>query len=113
MFERDKDDDEGVMDSQPDSAIDAMLELSEDIGEMADRIGEMSDRIGDMADRIGDMSERILETQRIQGKNIEMLQESVMQAMAMMGKQMEVTNRILASVVDASVDEGLELPGKD
>jgi len=40
-----------------------------------------------MADRIGDMSERILETQKIQSKNLELMQESVMEAMKMMVKK--------------------------
>ncbi len=83
-----------------DNSEDAVLRLSDDIGKMADRIG-------DMAERIGDMSERILETQRIQAKNIELMQKSVMEAMAMMNEQMKVTNRIVQALVDKGL--GMDL----
>ena len=66
---------------------------------LSDDIGKIAVRIGDMADRIGDMSERILETQKIQSKNLELMQESVMEAMKMMGKQMESTNEIMDFIV--------------
>ena len=75
---------------------------------LSDDIGKMADRIGNMADRIGDMSERILETQKIQGKNLELMQESVMEAMKMMSKQMETTNRILEFLVKKGMD--MDLP---
>ena len=71
---------------------------------LSDDIGKMADRIGDMADRIGDMSERILETQKIQSKNLELMQESVMEAMKMMGKQMETTNKIMEFLVKKGMD---------
>jgi methyl-accepting chemotaxis protein len=71
---------------------------------LSDDIGKMADRIGDMAERIGDMSERILETQKIQGKNLELMQESVMEAMKMMGKQMETTNKIMEFLVNKHLD---------
>lgn len=45
------------------SYIDAMLQLSNDIGTMADRIGEMADRIVQTEILIGEMADRILELQ--------------------------------------------------
>ncbi len=60
--------------------VKAMLQLSQDIGDMADRIGEMADRILVMADKIGDMSDRILETQRIQGVNVALTQSNLLKA---------------------------------
>ena len=74
---------------------------------LSDDVGKMSDRIGEMADRIGDMSERILETQKIQGKNLELMQESMMEAMKMMGKQMETTNKIMDVLVKKGMDVDL------
>jgi len=60
--------------------IEAMLQLSKDIGEMADRIGEMADRILVMADKIGDMSDRIVETQKIESQNVKLTQANLLQA---------------------------------
>jgi hypothetical protein len=59
--------------------ITAMLQLSSDIGEMADRIGEMADNILIMSDNIGLMADRILATQVIQGENIALTQNSILQ----------------------------------
>jgi methyl-accepting chemotaxis protein len=60
--------------------VKAMLQLSQDIGDMADRILEMADKILDMADKIGDMSDRILETQKIQGVNVALTQKNILEA---------------------------------
>jgi methyl-accepting chemotaxis protein len=60
--------------------VEAMLQLSKDIGEMADRILDMSDNILEMADKIGEMSDRILETQRIQSKNVSLTQSNLLKA---------------------------------
>jgi hypothetical protein len=51
--------------------ITAMLQLSDDIGEMANRIGEMADKILVMSDNIGLMADRILVTQQLQTQNLE------------------------------------------
>jgi len=82
---------------QINSSEQTTLRLSDDIGKMADRIGQM-------ADRIGDMSERILETQKIQSKNIELVQQSVMEAMKIMSNQMETTNKIMELLVKKGMD---------
>lgn len=82
-----------------------ILRLSDDIGKMADRIGDMADRIGQMADRIGDMSERILETQRIQGKNLEMMQETVTDAMQIMNKQLEASNKLMELIIGKEMEK--------
>jgi hypothetical protein len=60
--------------------VKAMLQLSQDIGEMANRIGEMADRILVMADNIGEMSDRIIETQRIQSNNVALTQRNLLKA---------------------------------
>jgi len=60
--------------------IEAMLQLSKDIGEMADKIGKMADRILVMADKIGDMADRIVETQRIESQNVALTQANILQA---------------------------------
>jgi hypothetical protein len=60
--------------------VEAMLQLSTDIGAMANRIGEMADRILVMSDSIGVMADRILETQRIQSKNVELTQINLLKA---------------------------------
>ena len=62
-----------------DSSLAAMLRLSDDIGTMADRIGEMADDILVMADNIGIMADRILATQVIQGDNIALTLEAILQ----------------------------------
>jgi hypothetical protein len=51
--------------------ITAMLQLSDDIGEMANRIGEMADKILVMSDNIGLMADRILVTQQLQTQNLQ------------------------------------------
>ncbi len=61
------------------SGLDAMLQLSSDIGTMADRIGSMADKILIMSDNIGIMADRILETQRIQSENLALTQSSILQ----------------------------------
>ena len=60
------------------SALDAMLELSDDIGTMADRILEMGDKILVMSDNIGIMADRILLTQQIQSSNMALMQASIL-----------------------------------
>lgn len=60
------------------AALDAMLKLSDDIGEMADRILEMADKILLMADNIGAMADRILLTQQIQSSNLALTQASIL-----------------------------------
>lgn len=100
-----------TVNKRSDNAEEAMLRLSDDIGKMSDRIGEMSDRIGDMAERIGDMAERILETQRIQGKNLELMQETVSEAMGIMGDQMKASNTMLELLLEKT--SGVDLPDFD
>lgn len=58
--------------------LNAMLQLSSDIGTMADRILEMADNILLMADNIGLMADRIIETQEIQNQNIALTQASIL-----------------------------------
>jgi len=60
------------------SAMDAMLKLSDDIGLMADRILEMGDKILVMSDNIGDMADRILLTQQIQSTNMALTQSFIL-----------------------------------
>ncbi|MFW2374303.1 MAG: hypothetical protein ACN4GM_14350 [Gammaproteobacteria bacterium] len=58
--------------------LNAMLQLSSDIGTMADRILEMADKILIMSDNIGLMADRIIETQEIQNQNIALTQASIL-----------------------------------
>ncbi len=60
------------------AGLNAMLQLSQDIGTMADRILEMADRILIMADNIGLMADRIITTQVIQNQNIALTQSSIL-----------------------------------
>ncbi len=60
------------------AGLNAMLQLSQDIGAMADRILEMADRILIMADNIGLMADRIITTQMIQNQNIALTQSSIL-----------------------------------
>jgi len=60
------------------AGLNAMLQLSQDIGAMADRILEMADRILVMADNIGLMADRIITTQMIQNQNIALTQSSIL-----------------------------------
>ncbi len=60
------------------AGLNAVLQLSQDIGAMADRILEMADRILIMADNIGLMSDRIITTQMIQNQNIASTQSSIL-----------------------------------
>ena len=60
------------------AGLDAILQLSTDIGTMADRILEMADRILVMADNIGAMADRILITQQIQSANVALTQASIL-----------------------------------
>jgi len=60
------------------SALSAMLRLSQDIGVMADRILEMADKILLMADNIGAMADRILLTQQIQSSNMALTQAAIL-----------------------------------
>ncbi|MDH5571248.1 MAG: hypothetical protein OEY89_05740 [Gammaproteobacteria bacterium] len=65
-----------MTDIQP--ALDAMLNLSDDIGTMANRILEMADKILLMADNIGSMADRILLTQQIQSSNMALTQAFIL-----------------------------------
>jgi hypothetical protein len=60
------------------AGLNAMLQLSQDIGAMADRILEMADRILVMADNIDLMADRIITTQMIQNQNIALTQSSIL-----------------------------------
>ena len=60
--------------------VNAMLQLSEDIGDMADRILEMADKILEMSDKIGDMADKIVETQKIQSQNVALTQANLLKA---------------------------------
>ncbi len=60
------------------AGLNAILQLSQDIGAMADRILEMADRILIMADNIGLMADRIITTQVIQNQNIALTQSSIL-----------------------------------
>lgn len=60
------------------NGLNAMLQLSGEIGAMADRIGAMSDKILVMADNIGLMADRILETQQLQSDNLTLTVQSVL-----------------------------------
>jgi hypothetical protein len=51
-------------------SIDAMLRLSDDIGDMSDRIGTMADRILTMADNIGIMADRIVKTEELMASTL-------------------------------------------
>jgi len=76
-----------------------MLRLSDDIGKMADKIGVMADRIGTMADHI-------LETQKIQSKNVELTQKSTLEMMKIMNDQLKVNNKILELLINKGADTG-------
>lgn len=60
------------------AGLNAVLQLSQDIGAMADRILEMADRILIMADNIGLMADRIITTQMIQNQNIASTQSAIL-----------------------------------
>ena len=77
------------------ASLDAMLALSDDIGEMADRILEMADKILVMADNIGLMADRILLTQQIQSTNMALTQST------MLTTQQNII--LLSNTVDTSV----------
>ncbi len=62
--------------------VQAMLQLSTDIGTMADRIGEMADRIVETEFQIGYMADRIVTTQTIQNANVTATQANIVQAQA-------------------------------
>ncbi|HFQ89168.1 MAG TPA: hypothetical protein ENK27_03740 [Desulfobulbus sp.] len=62
-----------------DSALSAMLRLSDDIGLMADRILEMADKILVMADNIGEMADRIIATQLIQSNNLKLIRDAILE----------------------------------
>lgn len=76
-----------------------MLRLSDDIGKMADRIGDMADRIGVMADRI-------LETQRIQSKNMEVTQQAMLETMKMVSSQLQANNELMELLIRKVVGDG-------
>jgi len=69
--------------------IEAMLKLSDDIGDMAERILEMADKILIMADKIGDMADRIVETQKIQSENVKLTQDNLLKAQANFNQALE------------------------
>jgi len=60
--------------------VNAMLRLSDDIGDMADRIGEMADRIVATEVLIGDMADRIIETQELQSANLALTEANLLKA---------------------------------
>jgi len=62
--------------------INAMLQLSKDIGTMADKIGDMADKILVMSDDIGEMADKIVETQKIQNENVKLTQANILKAQA-------------------------------
>lgn len=62
-----------------DNGLNAMLQLSDDIGTMADRIGTMSDKILIMSDNIGLMADRILLTQQLQSNNLALTVQNTLQ----------------------------------
>jgi len=62
--------------------VEAMLQLSTDIGTMADRIGEMADRIVETEYEIGYMADRIVTTQELQNSNVAATQANILQAQA-------------------------------
>ena len=62
--------------------VQAMLQLSTDIGTMADRIGEMADRIVETEFQIGYMADRMVTTQEIQNANVTATQANIIQAQA-------------------------------
>jgi len=60
--------------------VQAMLQLSTDIGTMADRIGDMADRIVETEYEIGYMADRMVITQAIQSANVTAIQANIAQA---------------------------------
>ena len=62
--------------------VQAMLQLSTDIGTMADRIGEMADRIVETEHEIGYMADRIVTTQELQNTNVVATQANIVKAQA-------------------------------
>ena len=87
------------------AGLDAMLQLSQDIGEMADRILQMADRILIMADNIGLMADRIITTQVIQSQNLAVTQSSILmtqQNMVLLSDSLSTIayNLSLAQIVD-------------
>jgi methyl-accepting chemotaxis protein len=87
-----------------DNSEQSTRKLSDDIGKMADRIGDMADRIGNMAERIGVMADRILETQRIESKNLEKTQDSIRELVGMMSEQAKASNRIIELLAKKELD---------
>lgn len=75
-----------------DNYVASMLRLSDDIGKMADRIGDMADRIGGMADRI-------METQKIQSKNLEATQEAMLETMKVISAQFKANNELMELLI--------------
>jgi hypothetical protein len=65
-------------------AINAMLQLTKDIGTMSDRIMQMTSKIFIMADNIGLMADRIVETQNIQMANVTLTENSIKTAQNLM-----------------------------
>jgi len=87
------------------AGLDAILQLSQDIGAMADRILEMADRILMMADNIGAMADRIITTQVIQSQNLAATQSSILitqQNMVLLSDSLSTIayNLTLAQIVD-------------
>lgn len=76
------------------SGLDAMLQLSSDIGSMADRIGLMADKILLMSDNIGTMADRILETQRIQSENLALTHNTILQTQTNMLELVSVAQTV-------------------
>ena len=87
------------------AGLEAVLQLSQDIGAMADRILEMADRILTMADNIGLMADRIITTQVIQSQNLAVTQSSILmtqQNMVLLSDSLSTIayNPTLAQIVD-------------
>ena len=57
-----------------------------------------------MSDRIGDMSERLLETQRIQGENMDRMQDSMVEVMKTMAEIAKANAQMAAAMTAQGVD---------
>jgi isocitrate dehydrogenase kinase/phosphatase len=79
---------------------DSMLKLSNDISKMADRIGVMADRIGVMADRI-------LETQKVESENVQLMFRSALEMMKIMNEQLNANNKILERLINEGINSQL------
>jgi len=97
------------------AGMNAILELSQDIGKMANRILEMSDRILIMADNIDLMADRIIATQVTQSQNVAVTQSSILvtqQNMVLLSDSLSTIayNLSLGQIID---DENLLVTAMD